>query len=170
MNKIKKIVLGVIIAIIGFFAIGLGSVTIWQWADPEGYAAHSEANEQSILIHEQEQKERDARAQAFQKFMDSANREPEPWDPYPTTLPESCSGVNSMELDLYPTGKQCFDELNQRVEKWCYVKYNGHKVLREDCTSQFYQKLAEQCKDPVIGSTEVCLMHTLKEMYPKLVP
>jgi len=86
------------------------------------------------------------------------------------TLPASCSGVNSMELDIYPTGKQCFSALNKRVEEWCLSESNGNSGLADDCVTQFYLKLAQQCKDPAIGSVEVCLMYTLKELYPKLIP
>ena len=79
----------------------------------------------------------------------------------PKQLPTSCYGVDSMELDIYPTGKQCFAALNKGVEYWC--------SNQKSCVNQFYLKLTEQCADPAIGSVEVCLMYTLKELYPKLV-
>jgi len=81
----------------------------------------------------------------------------------PKQLPTSCYGVDSMELDIYPTGKQCFAALNKRVEEWCLSQ-------SKDCVTQFYLKLADTCEDPVIGSVEVCLMYTFKEVYPKLIP
>ena len=87
-----------------------------------------------------------------------------------TGLPSSCRGVNSMELDLYPTGKQCFAALNKRVEQWCLSESNGHKGLADDCVRQFYTKLADLCADPVLSSVEVCLMYNLKDLYPKLIP
>ena len=80
-----------------------------------------------------------------------------------TKLPASCSGVNSMELDIYPTGKQCFSALNDRVEEWCLSQ-------SKDCVTQFYLKLADTCADPILSSVDVCLMYTFKELYPKLIP
>jgi len=80
-----------------------------------------------------------------------------------TALPDSCRGVNSMELDIYPTGKQCFSALNKRVEEWCLSQ-------SKDCVTQFYLKLADTCEDPILSSVEVCLMYTFKEVYPKLIP
>lgn len=79
----------------------------------------------------------------------------------PKQLPTSCYGVNSMELDIYPTGKQCFAALNKGVEYWC--------SNQKSCVNQFYLKLADLCEDPVLSSVEVCLMYNLKDMYPKLV-
>jgi len=79
----------------------------------------------------------------------------------PKQLPTSCYGVDSMELDLYPTGKQCFAALNKGVEYWC--------SNQKSCVNQFYLKLADLCADPVLSSVEVCLMYNLKDLYPKLV-
>jgi len=85
-------------------------------------------------------------------------------------LPESCKGVFSMELDLYPTGEECFSALNKRVEEWCYSDSDGHEGLTKYCIQQFYLKLANTCEDPVLSSIEVCLMNTFQDVYPKLVP
>jgi len=85
-------------------------------------------------------------------------------------LPASCNGVNSMELDLYPTGKQCFTELTNRVQEWCLSENDEHIDLADDCRKQFYLELLQQCEDPVISSVDVCLMDNFKNLYPKLIP
>lgn len=85
-------------------------------------------------------------------------------------IPVSCRGVDSMELKIYPTGKQCFAVLNERVEQWCLSETKGNKALADGCVVDFYQRLANLCADPVIGSVEVCLMYNLKDLYRKMIP
>ncbi len=48
-----KVGLGIIIVIVGFFAIGVGSVAIWEYSDPEGYQESLEKQERADAIKEQ---------------------------------------------------------------------------------------------------------------------
>ena len=154
MGKGKKVVLVIIIIVGGFFGIGVGAVLIFQQVDPEGYAQWSAEMDAEQAADEARERQK--------KLAEQAQKEKATQIKTSTALPSSCRGVNSMELDLYPTGKECFAALNKRVEEWC--------LSQRDCVTQFYLKLANQCEDPVLSSVEVCLMYTLKELYPKLIP
>ena len=154
----KKILLIAIITVVGFFVAGFGGIGLYSVLYPEEYADWSarldreieqdEALETQKRLAEQAQKEKQ---QEITQIKTS------------TALPDSCRGVNSMELDIYPTGKQCFSALNNRVEEWCLSQ-------SKDCVTQFYLKLADTCADPILSSVDVCLMYTFKELYPKLIP
>lgn len=179
MNKLEKIALGISIVVIGFFVIVIGWGFYAYWTEPKGYEERQKEldAEQAFEKLKQVQKEMDQKlAQAVKEetkineftVRESLKNYETPKENFESTVPESCKGVNSMEIDLYPTGKQCLEALDNRVVEWC--QSNGSEGLVEDCRTQFYLKLADTCKDPVIGSVEVCLMHTLKELYPRIVP
>ena len=151
MGNAKKVGIVIIIGIVGFFAIGFGWLALWEYYYPEEYAAW----EAEI--------EREERLEAQKRLAEEAQQQKATQIKTSTALPSSCRGVNSMELDLYPTGKQCFSALNKRVEEWCLSQ-------SKDCVTQFYLKLADTCADPILSSVDVCLMYTFKELYPKLIP
>ena len=108
--------------------------------------------------------------QKLAKAIEDGTFQPKNTQVQNTQLPESCQGVDSMELKIYPTGGQCFTALNDRVEQWCLGETNGNKALADGCVTDFYQRLANLCADPVIGSVEVCLMYNLKDLYRKMIP
>ena len=57
MSKGKKILLGIIIVVGGFFAILIGGVIIWQQTDPEGFATFQEEREKKERLEEQKQEQ-----------------------------------------------------------------------------------------------------------------
>ena len=54
MGKAKKIGIGIIISVVGFFAIGLVGVTLWEQYFPEDYAAFQEEQKQRELQEQAE--------------------------------------------------------------------------------------------------------------------
>lgn len=66
MNTGKKIILGIIIVIVGFFGIGIASIGIWSQVDPEGYSKMQEENEKREAEElAKVQREEQARARYF---------------------------------------------------------------------------------------------------------
>lgn len=141
------------------------------------FATYDSPDEEPIITEEPVNRESTSGSIEFSKPAYSVPKEtPQISKSIPTSidemkqLPDSCKGVNSMELELYPTGKQCFAALNDRVEQWCLSQSNGNDSLAKGCVTEFYLRLTELCEDPVIGSVEVCLMYNFKDLYSKLIP
>lgn len=177
MGKGRKIVIWIIAGITGLFLIGGLWMGLWTYYYPEEYAVYEKEREQEQLQQEKIQSAIDegiktdlSREMTLSQYQEYTKALQQKGVEEMKQLPASCKGVSSMELDIYPTGKECFSALNERVEEWCLSESDGHKGMADDCVNQFYLKLAQQCKDPVIGSVEVCLMYTFKELYPKLIP
>ena len=148
----KKILKGIGLLFLGAFVLGIAG-------------AMSMSDEENAELERQDRLEaqRQKQIELQKQVAEQAQQRQEAQIKTSTALPDSCRGVNSMELDIYPTGKQCFAALNDRVEEWCLSQ-------SKDCVAQFYLKLADTCEDPVLSSVEVCLMYTFKELYPKLIP
>jgi len=89
---------------------------------------------------------------------------------YSSDLPESCKGVNSMKVDLYPTGEQCLEELDNGIYDWCLSQSDGDKVSADNCRILFYLKLNESCEVITLRSVDVCLMLSFKDLYSELIP
>lgn len=72
-----------------------------------------------------------------------------------TLLPESCKGVDSIETDLYPTGKECLAELKAKIMTFC--------GFDQKCMDDFDNRMYNQC-----GDDKVCTMSTLQSIYQQL--
>jgi len=89
-------------------------------------------------------------------------------------MPTSCNGVDSIETWLYPTAEKCMKELGQGYYAWCLSKEKklaekGAEARAGICMSDIKIRLLQTCKDPALGSPEVCMMITMKYIYREMI-
>jgi len=89
-------------------------------------------------------------------------------------LPASCDGVDSIETWLYPTAEKCMIELGQGYYAWCLSKEKklaekGAEARAGICMTDIKIRLLQTCKDPALGSPEVCMMITMKYIYREMI-
>jgi len=164
MGNAKKVGIVIIIGIIGFFAIGFGGLALWEYYYPEEYAVwEAEVEAREALIETQKRLDKLAQQQKATQIKTS------------TALPSSCSGVNSIETYLYPTGQQCINAIDDRVNEYCLSETNGNKVQADACVDKVYSLIDRNCQDSddqgfLSVSYEVCVMSELRFAYQNLIP
>jgi len=180
----KKIELGIVIGIVGIFVIVIPWAAVWQYYFPEEYGEFEEKQELRERVEEgqrqlelQEEAELKLQEEAELKLQEEAELEQQeaPRIQKLEELPASCDGVLTTETNLYPTADECVRKIMDRVSDWCLseekkIDEAGAEARADICVAGFTSGLAELCKDPVTGSTELCVMRTLQDLYPKMIP
>lgn len=92
-----------------------------------------------------------------------------------TQLPDSCYGVNSIETELYPTGEQCLELLDERIFDFCLAENNDDETKAMTCFTQAYAIMDGHCRDSdeqglLSISYEVCFMSEMVYAYQNLIP
>lgn len=147
MDKLKISLLLLFSPLIAIIVIGsIGYILIEN--DPEWKTDIEKRLEEDRIKEEALQKEKD-RLEIIEREQQKKLK-----------VPSSCNNVHTIEVDLY--GKQCLSDINKGIEKWCEDK-------SENCVKQVYYKVAEHCVDTIMGSEEMCMMKTLKHIYPQLM-
>lgn len=84
-------------------------------------------------------------------------------------LPESCDGVASTETWLYPTAEQCLTSLYFVIYSPCWNNNDLSQTEIDACMDRIDYAIDQSCKageEGLLGiKYEVCVMHTLKELY-----
>jgi len=176
--------MGVFVSVL--FAVGLISSAFQsdeEKAEREVELEELERNEEWERIAAQKQAERDAyqlqlKEDYFErtgKNLDDYGKSEEQRIQQFKELPSSCDGVDSTETWLYPTGEQCMKKIEQRFYDWCLSEERklgdkGAEARAGICVADISIRLFQTCKNPVLSSTEVCIMNSMKHLYRNLIP
>jgi len=178
----KKIELGIVIGIVGIFVIVIPWAAVWQYYFPEEYGEFEEKQELRERVEEgqrqlelQEEAELKLQEEAELELQEGLKQQEAPPIQKLKELPASCDGVLTTETSLYPTADECVRKIMDRVSDWCLseekkIAETGAEARADICVVGFTSGLAELCEDPVTGSTELCVMRTLQDLYPKMIP
>ena len=186
----KKIELGIVIIIVGIFVIVIPWAAVWQYYYPEEAELKLQEEAELKLQEEaelklqeeaelklQEEAELKMQEEAELKLQEEAELEQQEAPPIQKLkeLPASCDGVLTTETNLYPTADECVRKIMDRVSDWCLseekkIDEAGAEERADICVAGFTSGLAELCEDPATGSTELCVMRTLQDLYPKMIP
>ena len=86
-------------------------------------------------------------------------------------LPESCDGVASTETWLYPTAEECMTMLYFVIYSPCWNNSDLSQTEIDACMDRIDYAIDQSCKageEGLLGiKYEVCVMHTLKELYQR---
>ena len=88
-------------------------------------------------------------------------------------LPESCYGVNSIETNLYPTGEECLELLDERIFDFCLAENNDDETKAMTCFVKAYSAIDDNCRDSdnqgmLSISYEVCFMSEMVYLYQEI--
>jgi len=176
----KKIELGIVIGIVGIFVIVIPWAAVWQYYYPEEAELKLQEETELKLQEEtelklQEETELKLQEETELKLQEGLKQQEAPRIQKLKELPASCDGVLTTETHLYPTADECVRKIMDRVSDWCLseekkIAETGAEARADICVVGFTSGLAELCEDPVTGSTELCVMRTLQDLYPKMIP
>lgn len=90
------------------------------------------------------------------------------------TLPKVCDGVFSIESNLYPTGEECMELIDERIFEFCLSKNNGNEDMAWGCFGKTYALIDDNCidsdEDLLSVSYEVCFMNQMRFLYENIPP
>jgi len=164
MGKSKKIGLGIIIAITGFFVLGFVSNALTDEETKQRWAEEIELEKKQEQQKIQEQKR-----------LEELKTQEEARIAQMTELPASCYGVASTETWLYPTGEECIKAIGDRINEYCLSETNGNKAQADACVTKVISLMDRNCQDSddqgfLSVSYEVCMMSELTFAYQNLIP
>jgi len=192
----KKIELGIVIVIVGIFVIAIPWAAVWEYYYPEEAELKLQEEAELKLQEEaelklqeeaelklqeeaelklQEEAELKLQEEAELELQEGLKQQEAPPIQKLKELPASCDGVLTTETNLYPTADECVRKIMDRVSNWCLseekkIDEAGAEERADICVAGFTSGLAELCEDPATGSTELCVMRTLQDLYPKMIP
>lgn len=174
-NIVKIIPLGIIIVIVGSIGMAIAwNAVLFELYYPDEYAKQMEEIEQRKVIETQQRIE-ERKQEAELKRQEELKQQETLRIAQMKQLPASCKGVDSTETYLYPTADKCVEEIGQRFYDWCLseerkVAEKGAEARANLCLTDIAIRLAQLCEDPVIGSSELCMMNSMQDLYRKLIP
>lgn len=88
-------------------------------------------------------------------------------------LPESCYGVGSIETNLYSTGEECLELLDERIFDFCLVENNDDETKAMICFVKVYSAIDGNCRGSdnlgmLSVSYEVCFMSEMVYLYQEI--